>query len=130
MRLRGRRRRWLRLGLTPLIDVVFLLLLFFMLSSTFLNLQQMKIGMQAAAAMTRGNGKAVVVRVEATGLSIGEKPIPPGRLLPTLETLTGGDKKRHILVRTGDDIRLQRIVDVLEEIDSGGFTSLALRGER
>ena len=130
MRLEQTHRRRVRLALTPLIDVVFLLLLFFMLSSTFLDLQQLRVGAQAVSRPSAGKGEALVVRVETTSLRVGHQAVTPGGLVAALNRLAGGDKGRKVLVRPGEGVRLQRLVDVLEAIGGGGFTDIALQESR
>ena len=62
------RKRRLSLGLTPLIDVVFILLIFFMLATTFMEWREVPLVLAGQAGETSDSHTAVaVVRIEATG---------------------------------------------------------------
>ena len=100
-----------RLGLTPLIDVIFLLLLFFMLSSTFSRFSDLSLG-RIAAETSRWRGQKVRHRSFYAS--------PPTRcgsietafrskIDPLITTLGEGD----ILVSLQDGTDSQRLVDVL-----------------
>ncbi len=130
MQLEHRQRRILHLGLTPLIDVVFLLLLFFMLSSTFLTLEQIEVGARPGGTAPPGSDAAVVIDLTPSGLRIGAEAILPERLLPVLDERVGGDRTRPIFVRPAGEVRLQRLIEVLETIAAGGFTDLSLQDQR
>lgn len=66
MRIEGYQRKRTIVGLTSLIDVIFLLLLFFMLSSTFSRYSQLDLGV--AAVGTGGSSPPkLIVQVDAFG---------------------------------------------------------------
>ncbi len=79
---RGRQER--QIGLTPLIDVVFLLLIFFMVSSTFIRESQVKIDLPEASGEVREEQSQVV---EITVDRRGEYAVN-GRILVNAELTT------------------------------------------
>ena len=77
MKFRSEERDAPEIGLTPLIDVVFLLLIFFMVSTTFERSSELNIELPAASAKANASGDAVIdvvidsgggVRVEGLAL--------------------------------------------------------------
>jgi biopolymer transport protein ExbD len=100
--------------LTPLIDVIFLLLLFFMLSSTFTRFAELPL---SAAGSGAGVAEAppLFLRISPDGLSLNGAA-------QTLETLPGalgriagrdGDAPATILVAVAEGTSSQRLVDLL-----------------
>ena len=68
MNLKPDRRDDIELNLTPLIDVVFLLLIFFMVSTTFDKQSQLKITLpEATASAEQAADNAVVIGIDAKG---------------------------------------------------------------
>lgn len=97
-------------SMTPLIDVVFLLLLFFMLTSTFstfgeIELTQATAGTGAQAAPT----ERVFVQLGTTRLVLNGTPT-------TLETLTSQIDAGQVLVSLDADVSAQRLVDLLVKL--------------
>ena len=94
-------------SLTSLIDVIFLLLLFFMLSSTFTRLGELEL---TAAAPGGGTGGAppVFVQLAPESLRVNAAELPLEALRARLEGTEG-----PVLLALADGVNAQRLVDVL-----------------
>lgn len=119
----GFRRR--ALSMTSLIDVIFLLLLFFMLSSTFSKFSEVEL-LSAGAGQSEASAQApVFVRLEPENLSLNGHPHGLEDLLAGLEAMLGnasdgtgeqsGDQfgDQLVLVSLDDAVSSQRLVDLL-----------------
>jgi biopolymer transport protein ExbD len=117
----GRRRR--RPSLTPMIDVVFLLLVFFMLVARF--------GQEGAITLTGAGGGGDyrgpprIVEVRPGGLSLNGTALPESALLAGLAELSESPDDTVIL-RPRDGATLQALVDAIELLSSAGLTRLVL----
>lgn len=108
MREPGVRRR--RLSLTSLIDVIFLLLLFFMLSSTFSRFSDVELA--AAGGGPPGDAPTpIFVQLRADALRVNARDVPLDRLGAALAPLIEGEARA--LVSTGADVTAQRLTDLL-----------------
>ena len=117
MRLPARRRR--RLPLTPLIDVIFLLLLFFMLSSTFLRFSEVEVASAGAAQGGASGGPAALLRLSADGtLSLNGETVSEDSLLDALRTL-GESGTTRLVLTAGAGSAVQDLVDVLALVEDG-----------
>ena len=113
--------------LTPLIDVVFLLLIFFMVSTTFAH-GEIKIALPAAAVPVSAGGQAVEVRVSAAGdVSVA------GRVLPdeSFETLLGAlarqaDSHTALVVYADANATHQSVTRVLDAAGRVGLRDIRL----
>src|SRR5690606_37876251 len=86
---RGVRRRR-PLSLTSLIDVIFLLLLFFMLSSTFSRFSEIELQGGRAGASASAAAPGILVRIdEAGGWNINGEATAPGEVEARLERFAG-----------------------------------------
>lgn len=121
----SRRRR--RLPLTPLIDVIFLLLLFFMLSSTFLRFQSVEVtARKATQGGSASTGATALLTVRSGTVSLNGKSLTVEGLNEALSTLSERGTAR--LVLTADtSATTQDLVDVLEVVERGSLP-LALVG--
>lgn len=121
----GERRRVKRMSLTPMIDVVFLLLIFFMLSSRF--------GVDAVLPITAGakgtgsewQGAPRLIDVKPDGLALNGVPIVPQDLAAALTPLIP-EEGGAVIVRPQDNADLQRLVDVLDDLHAQGFLNVIL----
>ena len=96
-----------RISMTPLIDVVFLLLLFFMLTSTFSTFGEIELT-QAAPG-----GAGQDVHTARAFVHLGQERPPLTGLSVDLDTLAGSVDAGLVLVSLADDVTAQRVVDLL-----------------
>ena len=112
-----------RPNLTPMIDVVFLLLVFFMLASRF--------GVDRAVPLSVAGGGAAysgpprLVDLSADALRLNGVPIAPEALAGALRALTQTPADA-IILRAADGADLQALVAVMDRLTGAGFTRLVL----
>lgn len=103
-----------RLSLTSLIDVIFLLLLFFMLSSTFSKFGDVELTVAGGSARTDFNDTALVfARLTADGLKINGRTTALDALPATIDPLRRNGDVR-LLLSVGQDAQAQGLVDTLQ----------------
>lgn len=116
-------RRSRRPSLTPMIDVVFLLLVFFMLASRFGQDSALTLSAAGGGAAYQGPPRLVVV--SETGLQLNGQPLAiedlPDRLAPLM-----GDRDDLVVLRAGADTSLQRLIGVAQGLRQSGIANLAV----
>lgn len=116
-------RRSRKPSLTPMIDVVFLLLVFFMLASQF--------GKDAAVRLSgAGSGDAYagpprLVQIAPDALTLNGNPVTLEGLAQALQPLMT-QPSDTIILRGSDAANLQRLLDVAQALQQAGFDSLVV----
>ena len=105
----GRQKRR-RVSLTSLIDVIFLLLLFFMLSSTFSQYSEFSLGDLAPATAPGSAGSPLFIRVSANQLDVNGAATPLADLPQLIEER---DAPAQALISLNPDVSAQKLTDVL-----------------
>lgn len=106
-----------RLSLTPIIDVVFLLLLFFMLASTFTRFAHVEVavGGQSSAAAEDRQTPIVLVSVKGEGAyTVNGEAVTLDELQPTLAG-AAPDGKARIVVRPSTSAQAEDIIRAIEQ---------------
>lgn len=97
--------------MTSLIDVIFLLLLFFMLSSTFTRFAEIPLS-TAAAGSGAATAPPLFLQLDMSGLRLNGASIDMSNLVDQADQfLRQGD--RQVLVSVAQDVTSQRLADVL-----------------
>ncbi|WP_323794574.1 biopolymer transporter ExbD [Nisaea sp.] len=130
----GRRRPSAEISLTPLIDVVFILLIFFMLASSFLDwraigVKTAKLG-NAAGAASEGS---VLVKLRADGdFRVSGERMSRAQFADRLQALAGRDPKPRIVIEAETGVPVQAVVKTVDLAAEKGLTdvTLASRAER
>jgi biopolymer transport protein ExbD len=116
-----------RISITPLIDVVFILLLFFMLSSSFMQWRQLDLPMPTAGSAS----DAPVVRIRllnnAGAIEIGESRSRMGDTQWLKErVLDSSDAVFAVDVAEG--VQMQAMIHLVDALKSAGATRVSLAG--
>ncbi|EGV20114.1 ExbD/TolR family protein [Thiocapsa marina] len=114
------------IGLTPLIDVVFILLVFFMLASSLIKWQAVEMGEPASAGAETPVVGSWLVRVQPEELDLNAETIAAAELAGRVTARIGEDPAQRILVQPAPGVSLQRLVDVLDLLRDAGATHLTL----
>ncbi|TCP42940.1 ExbD/TolR family protein [Rhodovulum marinum] len=117
-------RRVRRPSLTPMIDVVFLLLVFFMIAARF--------GPQAGLELVAGTGGAAewqgpprLVEVAPDGVRLNGVAMDLPTLAAELDRLTDSPAD-PVLIRPRGGADLQALVDAMEALSAAGLANLVL----
>ena len=126
-------RRSRSVSLTPLIDVVFLLLIFFMLASTFLQTQALTVLTPGVSSAEQPTDDAVVeVWLLADGtIKVDREPVLAGGLAAALRGVVSARPDIVVSVLAEEGARTQLLVTAVEAArDAGAKTVGTARAER
>ncbi len=133
MQFEGRRRSSQVPNLTPLIDIVFLLLVFFMLTSHFVQEQALNIDLPVADSgevVTEDNQLEVVLDAEGRFL-ISDHFVEPDNLESVLAQQLGEREEDHLVRIRGDrDAPLGLAVTVLDAASKAGASGVDIVTEQ
>lgn len=131
MRFARRVREEVEVNMTPLIDVVFLLLIFFMVSTTFTKETHLAIDLPEASAET---SRAADLQIEVSVTKNGDYAIngvalinrDPNTLRSAIEKVSEGDNAIPMIVTADSATTHQSVVTVLDVAGQLGFTHLSI----
>lgn len=112
-----------RHSLAPMIDVVFLLLVFFMLASQFGRDRMVPLVMPGGGQPYEGPPR--LIRVEADGLLLNGMPLAAEALDTRLRPLVGSQAD-PVLLQPGGAASLQHVMDAAALLTAAGYTSLVV----
>jgi biopolymer transport protein ExbD len=124
-----KRREHLTPDLTPLIDVVFLILIFFMVSSTFKKeeLALMLTLPDANSATTQIKKEDLNIELTKDEVALKGKEITFTALDAVFAKVT--DKKKPVNVRIDKDVTYERVTKLLDILNKHGLNNLALENK-
>ncbi len=131
MKIRSRTNRKARIEILPLIDIVFLLLVFFiyaMLSMAVHRGLPVQLPSSRSAAVEKTLVLAVTVRADGSVYLDGE-PVSVASLSPVLAKKAGGDKEAGVLLFADRHLPYQTLFRVLDQIRAAGLERVSLQAE-
>ena len=101
-----------RLALTSLIDIIFLLLLFLMLTSTFSKFSEIELSVAATAAKSNVSEKILFLRISTLRIDLNSDEVQINSLSKSIKSFTK-NAKASLVVSMDQDVTSQRLVDIL-----------------
>jgi len=115
------------ISLTPLIDVVFILLVFFMLASSFLDWRAIDLKTPAEARTASQDKTPVVIAISSGGeLSLNGAPVSRDGLTAAVQRALQGGSTKSVLVRPEPGVPVQTAVTVLDQVSRAGAPNVSL----
>lgn len=129
-----KKRVAVRIDMTPMVDVAFLLLTFFMLTTVFSKPQTMEINLppDKEATVEIAESHLLMLRVDAEGTifqNIGQQkpePVPFAKLGAFLKTQIRNDAKLVLLLKVDRDARYENMVDIIDELNVANITRFTI----
>lgn len=112
-------------SLTPMIDVVFLLLVFFMLASRFGVDLHLPINAAGQGGDTSYSGPPRLIDILPNAVRLNGKDLDPEALAAEVLVLTQA-MSDTVILRARDGATLQRVVDVMQRLRAAGLSALVI----
>jgi len=124
---RGRHSAMSDINVTPLVDVMLVLLIVFMVTAPLLNSGVELVLPKSDAPPLTQPEEPLVISVDKTGaIFIQETPVALEALTPRLLAITQNKSDTTIYVRGDQAINYGRVVEVMGLLTGAGFTKLSL----
>jgi len=131
VRRRPRQRLGVQVPLTSLIDIVFLLLIYFLLTTNFMVEEGIKIKLPQAQAAAPQTEETITVYVDREGRAfLGDQEYPLGRLFDRLKELIGTKTNKLVVVKADRSVILNHAVKVMDVAKAAGAERLVLATEK
>jgi biopolymer transport protein ExbD len=128
MNLGRRERRRARIEIIPMIDVVFFLLVFFMMASLSMTVYRgLPVNLPRAASGSAPPAESAAITVTRDGQAyLDRQPVTRAVLGERLRGLVGGNPALAVVITADEQVAHGRVVDVLDEVRTAGVTRMAI----
>ena len=128
---RARYRPLAEINVTPLVDVMLVLLIIFMVTAPLMTSGVSVDLPKTDAQPLNTDSTPLTVSINADGqIYLQNDPVDLGQLVTKLQAVSQNDSERRIFVRGDKNLAYGRIMQVMGTITQGGFTKVALLAEQ
>jgi biopolymer transport protein TolR len=118
------------INITPLTDVVLVLLVIFMIATPLLIRSEIKVNLPRTAAADAAAQKSIVVTIDSAGnVYVDGARVALAQLSPTLAAALGKRPNAPVIIMGDRDVRYDLVVRVLEIARTSGVNKLSLAVE-
>jgi len=130
LEIKYQRRLDASLNMTPMIDIVFLLLIFFLLTTNFMTQEGIQVKLPQARSTTSQTQEDITISISREGrIFIGEEEMDESRLYDRLRSLIGHDAHKLVIVKADREIILNKAVKIMDIAKTAGAERLCIATE-
>lgn len=127
MRFRQKSQNVDTVDVSPLIDMVFILLIFFMVTTTFVKDMQLELNRPTAASASLTSAKVLRVYIDnSSEIYVDNQSIKLWALQSKLRDLLRTSSEKSVLIVTDTDIPVNVLIDVVDECRMSGAKDVAV----
>lgn len=114
MNLRGRNKVDPSFNMSSMTDIVFLLLIFFMLTSTLVTVSAIDVLLPKAGGKTENSTSVAVTITDKSDFYIDKTKVSSNKLEQALLNKVGADKKKTVVIRGDQNVPYKNVMKVID----------------
>ncbi|MGV6850647.1 MAG: ExbD/TolR family protein [bacterium] len=119
------------IDISPLIDMVFILLIFFMVSTTFVKDMKLDINRPGASSSTTASTKATRIFIEDGGqIYLDNEPVQAWVIQNRLRDLFKSSASKSVLIITDENVPSSRLIEVVDQARLSGAEDVGVATEK
>lgn len=117
--------------MSPLIDMVFILLIFFMVSTTFVKDMKLELNRPGASSAKPASTKSIRVYVDRfQNIYLNNQKVQSWTLQGKLRDLSKNDKSQSLLVITDEKVHVDRVIEVIDQARLAGLSDIGVAAQK
>ena len=118
------------IDLTPMLDVVFIMLIFFIVTASFIKEAGIDINRPKAETAYKQDKANIFIALSPTGeIWIDRKKVAPAQLKPTIEKLKAENPQGAVIIQADKESRSKQLMQVMDAARDAGITDIAVATE-
>lgn len=120
-----------QIDIAPMIDIVFILLIFFMVTTTFVKDMKLELDRPSAASASSASSKAIRLFIDQHGdVYLDGEPVRIWLIQSKLRDLLATSTSKTVLVVTDEGVPSGKLVEVIDQARLSGAQSVAVATEK
>ena len=122
------KKELISINITPLIDIVFLLLIFFMLATSFIQKSTIEVNLSSGTSQSIENKNVITIILKKDGnISLNTKLIDLLNIKKEITKKLEQNSNYIFLIKCHKKVEVQKIIRLIEEIRLAGTNKIQLR---
>lgn len=131
MRYRNKQEEEATVDISPLIDMVFILLIFFMVTTTFVKDMKLDLERPNAASASSASTKAIRVFIDQYGeVYVDNQPVRVYSLQSKLRDMLRTSTEKSVLVVTDENVAAKLVLEVVDQTRLAGAVDVGVATEQ
>ena len=118
------------LDMTPMLDVVFIMLIFFIVTTSFVKESGVTVSMPQAESASQQENANIFIAITAEGeVWIDRRPVDPRAVRVIVARLHADNPEGSVIIQSDEEATTGRLVDVMDQVRLAGVEAIAIAAD-
>ena len=117
-------KKKLRINIIPLIDIIFLMLVFFMLATNFSEKREISLSIKKQTTENPSNQKNLIIKIKNDKFYLIGEPLKKKELEKEILKLTNSNKFENIVILNDENSKLQQLISLLDLLKNNNIENV------
>lgn len=119
------------LDMTPMLDIVFIMLIFFIVTTSFVKESGVSVNSPAAQTASRQENANIFIAITAEGeVWIDRRPVDPRSVRAIVARLHADNPEGSVIIQSDEEASTRMLVDVMDQVRLAGVQGIAIGADR
>jgi biopolymer transport protein ExbD len=119
------------LDMTPMLDIVFIMLIFFIVTTSFVKESGVTVNSPSAQTASRQENANIFIAITAAGeVWIDRRPVDPRSVRAIVARLHADNPEGSVIIQSDEDASTRMLVDVMDQVRLAGVQGIAIAADR
>ena len=115
------------LDMTPMLDIVFIMLIFFIVTTSFVKESGVTVNSPGAETATAQESANIFVAITASGeVWIDRRPVDPRSVRAIVARLHADNPEGSVIIQSDEDASTRMLVEVMDQVRLAGVEGIAI----
>lgn len=119
------------LDMTPMLDIVFIMLIFFIVTTSFVKESGVTVSIPQAATASKQENANIFIAITAAGeVWIDRRPVDPRSVRAIVARLHADNPEGSVIIQSDTDAATGTLVDVMDQVRLAGVEGIAIASDQ
>ena len=119
------------LDMTPMLDIVFIMLIFFIVTTSFVKESGVSVSSPQADTAVRQENANIFIAITAEGeVWVDRRPVDPRSLRAIVARLHADNPEGSVIIQSDEDASTRMLVEVMDQVRLAGVEGIAIAAEK
>ena len=119
------------LDMTPMLDIVFIMLIFFIVTTSFVKESGVTVSTPQAESASQQDTANIFIAITATGeVWIDRRPVDPRSVRAIVARMHADNPEGSVIIQSDEDASTRMLVDVMDQVRLAGVEAIAIAADK
>ena len=119
------------LDMTPMLDIVFIMLIFFIVTTSFVKESGVSVSTPQAESAAQQNSANIFIAITATGeVWIDRRPVDPRSVRAIVARMHADNPEGSVIIQSDEEASTRMLVDVMDQVRLAGIEAIAIAADK